>query len=338
MIQKNLEIIIITYNRSKDLIRTLKKLLESPFSACKFTIIDNCSTDETPKICAEYKKLFPKLKIVRNKNNIGGNANIMKAVETSKSKYTWILCDDDYYDFSECDDVINAINSEKYDLISVGHPNYSNWERGIETSCKKLINGNATYFTTQSFIPTTIYKTELYDSLCIQKSYLNIHNMFPHFAFISKSIEEDFLIYVSRKTIVCRGEHNFPGFSGLEWLAGWINSCYLIKDKEIRTKAIYEITMGSSLLKTLFYFIIAEKMIGNKDFNKNFISFSSGYILAFGFSKEIVLLPLLILSILVPPVIYRNIRRKYVITRYGKEEYDKRNSKLNINSDNLRRI
>ena len=45
MIEEKLEIVLITYNRYKDLENTLKQFLNGPFSECMFTILDNCSND-----------------------------------------------------------------------------------------------------------------------------------------------------------------------------------------------------------------------------------------------------------------------------------------------------
>src|SRR5574344_2051051 len=114
MIEEKLEIAIPTYNRSTCLENLLSNLLKSPFVKCKITVYDNCSPDETPQICEKYEKLFPNLKIVRNKENIGGDANIMKSLETPKTCYGWVIADDDIFDFSDCDDLIEAIESEKY--------------------------------------------------------------------------------------------------------------------------------------------------------------------------------------------------------------------------------
>ena len=181
MIEENLEIVLITYNRYKDLENTLKKFSDGPFSLCKITILDNCSDDKTPEICVKYKNIFPNMTIIRHKKNIGGNANILRAAETSTSNYTWVICDDDNYDFSDCQDIINAINSGKYDLISPGSPAEQEWERGLSTSVKKLIEKGSFYFVARSFVPGTIFKTELFDSICVLEGYANIHNFFPYF-------------------------------------------------------------------------------------------------------------------------------------------------------------
>lgn len=93
---------------------TLSSIWKVHFFNCKITILDNSSTDKTQGIYDKYQKLFPKMKIMRNKKNIGGNPNILRASETSNYIYTWILWD---YDFSDCQDLLDAIESERFNLI-----------------------------------------------------------------------------------------------------------------------------------------------------------------------------------------------------------------------------
>jgi glycosyltransferase involved in cell wall biosynthesis len=102
MLEEDLEILLITYDRAKDLEKTLNQVLNSPFKNCKITVIDNCSPDDTPQVCAYFQKLFSNLEIIRHKKNIGSSPNYLRAVELSSSNYTWVLCDDDTFDFSNC--------------------------------------------------------------------------------------------------------------------------------------------------------------------------------------------------------------------------------------------
>ena len=114
-----LSIVLITYNRSALLDRTLNILLSSPFKDCSITVLDNHSTDDTRNVVLSYSN-HTNLKLVTNVLNIGGNANILRAIEYATKKYIWILADDDTYDFSECDDVIEKICNEDFALIHVG--------------------------------------------------------------------------------------------------------------------------------------------------------------------------------------------------------------------------
>lgn len=348
MIENKLEIIIITYNRDKDLENTFKQLLKSPFVGCKFTVLDNHSDDNTPNLCVKYQKLFPNIKIVRHKRNIGGNANILKAVETAQLQYTWILCDDDNFDFSDCSDVMESIESEKYDIISPGSPGEYEWERGLSTNVRELINSESRYFRARSFIPGTIFKTELYDSFSLIQGYANIHNFFPHFPFINKSLENNFSIYLSKNMIVHAGTHNLASFSALSFIAGWTNSCLLIKDKKIRKETIYNEIYNSSLynssfLKRIFLAIILSKLSKDKAIFKEAFYLLYSIILAFGISIDVLIIfPIFIMTI-IPRLLYAFIIRCFLYFKYSIKneeipEYFKHFSSEDVDIDPLRKF
>lgn len=314
MSDDKLELIIITYNRSKDLENTLKQLLKSPFANCMLTVLDNCSEDETPNLCSKYQKLFPKMRILRNEKNIGGAANYLRAIEVSESLYTWILCDDDNYDFSCCSDVIDIIDSENTDMICVGSPNKLDWETGIQITSKKLINRYNDYFKVFSFIPSLIFKTELYDSECIRKSYFNVPTNFPQLTFVNKSAENDFSVYISQKPLVIRNSHNQPSFSQLTWLNGFINTCSQIKIKEIRKKAVYGL-LEDNFVKNVVYFFALEKMNFKSPY-KNIVLFYSYYIIAVGFSLDLIILLLALPFVLFPTAFYKHSINLYIFLKY----------------------
>ncbi len=316
MIEEKLEIVLVTYNRYKDLDNTLKQFLDGPFSGCKITILDNCSDDKTPEICAKYQKLFPNMNTIRHVKNIGGNANSLRAVETSNSLYTWVICDDDSYNFSECLDIINAIDSEKFDLISPGSPGESEWERGLSTTVKKLVERGSCYFLARSFVPGTIFKTELFDSICLLEGYANAHNFFPYFPFTNKSLEDNFSIYLSKNKIISAGTHNMASFSGIYFIAGWINSCSLIKDKNIRKNTVYTYMGNSSLIKRIFVSITFEKMSKEKETSKNILSLIFAIISTFGFSKNLFLILLILPVSLIPRSLFKLFLKLYIYANY----------------------
>lgn len=314
MIEDKLEIVIITYNRAPYLDNTLLELFKSPFLSCKITILDNCSDDETPEVCAKYKELFLDFNIIRHPKNIGANPNILRAVETSSSIYTWILCDDDSFDFEDCDDVIDQIESEEIDLILISSDQYlSGFKKGIKTTSQKLISDGLLYYHTLSFVPSTIFKTELFDSHCLQKGYFNVVNLYPHFEFINKSVEDDFNIYVSKNVIIKAGNEIEPAYSQIFWLISWMNSCTTIKNKNIRKKTIYELPTNESFLNKISMTIVDEK-IGENDFRK-YIQLVAAFVLAFGFSRDIVLLIIVLPLILIPGFFYSGLIRILKIIR-----------------------
>lgn len=263
MIEKKIEIVIPTYNRSDYLNKTLEYLLNSPFKGCKITIRDNASTDYTPQICEKYSKLFKNMNIIRNNKNIGGNANILRSYEQATFPYVWVLGDNDYLNFDKCDDFIEAIESEKYDLIICCSERYTSndsenilptpndepiseyikrhngyKENYLENTTQELaLIIKEHYFSINGFISSTIYKTSIIDSdYLIQGSYY-IARFFPHFPLITKSLDENLLTYKTKYDVVFKQPDEYSEDIGIELYSKYLECLVLIKNKKIRSYA-----------------------------------------------------------------------------------------------------
>jgi glycosyltransferase involved in cell wall biosynthesis len=261
MLKETLEIIIITYNRADSLTNTLNYLKESPFSSCRITVLNNCSTDDTIDVCSRAASDFTSFTLISNRVNIGGNPNYLKAIEISSSNYTWILCDDDYLDFSDCDDVVKAIESQIYDLIEVGAQEKGTWPRGCATTVSRMLAQGLDYHSRMTFFPAYIFRTELFDSACFCWGYANIHNLYPQFAFLNKSVNENFNIYLAKNKIIIRNEVCELSFLPLFWYAAWVTCCRTISDDKIRYKAIEQATMDKGFFKGLGFWTILDRKI-----------------------------------------------------------------------------
>lgn len=292
-LEEVLEIFLITSNRSACLDKTLKQLKDSPFALCRFTILDNCSTDETPKITARYQGQFPEYHLIRHPRNIGGTFNYLRAVELSTTLYTWILCDDDDYDFTHADEVINAIESCNYDLIYVG-PRSSKqfgWSGFGSTTASLLIKENAKYHRALSFYPSIIFKSEQFDSDC----YINAPYMFPSMIFIQKSANHNFKVYVSKYEIVIRFEGNAMEISPLYLFKEWVMNAARISDKHLRKYVIEQMT-DEGFVKTLFFWIALEKAYKREGFSKRIVDIYFGFT-ALQRIKLILLFPVILIPI-----------------------------------------
>lgn len=335
MIEDKLELVLVTYNRAPYLENTLKQFLDSPFKNCKFTILDNCSPDDTPEICEKYSKLFPNMTIIRNHLNIGGNANITQGLRTSTSEYTWLLADDDSYDFNDCEDVINALLSDKYDFIHVSSPLLpTNKKEGQEKDLTEIIeeiNPNreidavdlvniikGKYFMDLAFISSYIFKTELINSDDIIRAYDNVPNFFPQFALISKSVNENFLIYRAKHDLIIQGdnpendaEHTY---TYTKFYEGWLHSGLMLNDKKIR-KIFYK-NLDNHSIPTNNYLIVlpvaimTDKALNKKNIKNNLISLMGALYKHTGWIKGFFLSVYLMLVYIVPSSIYKALFKK----------------------------
>jgi glycosyltransferase involved in cell wall biosynthesis len=121
-IEDKLEIVIPTFNRCEKLGITFSYLLgeNSPVKNCDITILDNCSTDDTPNLVKKIAEKNPNVRYRRNARNIGAWENDSRGHEITSKEYLWSLGDNDTYDWTYWKQVEEAIENG-VDVIVVGY-------------------------------------------------------------------------------------------------------------------------------------------------------------------------------------------------------------------------
>jgi len=256
-LKDKLGIVLITYNRKDFLEKTFQQIFanNSPIKDFEITILNNASTDGTDDLINEYCLKIPNLKHIKNKINIGGNANIVKAyTEYSNKDYIWLLCDNDTYNWDSWHEVENAIEND-FDCI-------------LTKNCK---NTNSEIFHQANFAPSCIYKTKNITTTVVENMYDNIRNLFPHLALIAKNINDGNKFYIVKKDIVNIGinpelktmyirdliQDEVPKSRRMIfWSVGFFNSIELIKDRKKQIEIIDGLRHFHKSLFELFKTII----------------------------------------------------------------------------------
>jgi len=231
-----LEIVIITYNRASYLENTLNTLCNSNLGTLKITILDNASKDNTLLLCKSFENKFSNFNVITHKHNIGLGANIIRALEISSSVYTWVLCDDDRLELSNFEDVESEIKKGEVDLIHVGGHPQSSWPFGGKTyAIKNLYKLGYPYFKFSSFLPSNIFKTELFQENFMIAGYNNVTNAYPHMPYLLDLYNTDKFIYVSKHQIVFAKMSGQSYDTANQWFFWWMKTCELLIDKiEVR--------------------------------------------------------------------------------------------------------
>jgi len=86
-----------TYNCAKYIQQSIDSVLKQTYQDFELLIIDDASTDNTSKIIKKYEK-NPKIKIFRNKRNLGLNETARKAIDLTRGEYIIRVDADDYMD------------------------------------------------------------------------------------------------------------------------------------------------------------------------------------------------------------------------------------------------
>jgi glycosyltransferase involved in cell wall biosynthesis len=88
-------ICIPTHNAGKTLRETLVSVLAQTYAPLEVMIIDNASTDDTVEVAESFND--PRVSVLRNVENIGGERNFTRCIEQSAGAYTAIFHADDVY-------------------------------------------------------------------------------------------------------------------------------------------------------------------------------------------------------------------------------------------------
>ena len=83
------------YNGARYLRRTIETILAQSFPDFELILLDNASTDETPDICQTYAAVDNRIRVLRNRHNIGAVPNWNLALGMARFPYfKWAAYDD----------------------------------------------------------------------------------------------------------------------------------------------------------------------------------------------------------------------------------------------------
>jgi glycosyltransferase EpsE len=90
-------VILTTYNRSGQLSGTIESILNQSFSNFELIICDDCSSDDTQKICEKYAVQDSRVRYIRNEHNLKMPENLNNGIRAAQGIYIANLHDGDIY-------------------------------------------------------------------------------------------------------------------------------------------------------------------------------------------------------------------------------------------------
>lgn len=90
-------IALCTYNGARFLNQQLNSILGQTYRNIEIVIVDDCSTDDTARVIAEYAQKDKRIKFFKNEINLGFNKNFEKAIGLTTGKYISISDQDDIW-------------------------------------------------------------------------------------------------------------------------------------------------------------------------------------------------------------------------------------------------
>ena len=117
----DISIVLPAYNEAEslpELIKKLSQVLHDLDKECEIIIADDGSTDETLSTAKKLKKDFPLLKILSFRKNYGKSAALSEAFKLADGDFVITMDADLQDDPEEIPNLISAMETGKYDLVS----------------------------------------------------------------------------------------------------------------------------------------------------------------------------------------------------------------------------
>ena len=207
---KNLivDVLITTFNSEKYIKDALNSVLNQSYKYYKIIIVDDCSSDNTYKICNEYKKKFPDKISIYKLNKNSSSAAIPRNFGIKK-------CKNDYIAFLDSDDIWHR-DKLKYQVLKINKSSMIYF-----TNCK--------YFEKRKIKSTPIY----YLRILLQIIFTFMIKRNREWLFLYNPIAFSSAL-VDKKIFTKLNFDKSKNFVGIEDLGLWFN--YL---KEFKSNIIY---------------------------------------------------------------------------------------------------
>lgn len=156
--QYKLTITIPTYNRPIHLVEQVKRVYSQMKDTVSLTILDNNSDSYDIYNIIPINILNDKrVEVIKNKINVGADANFCKAFELCETQWLWILADDDYIKPNAIENLLKLI-------------------RGLDNVTYIIMNSSADYYT-NDFREFCYNKEEKYHFTWISNNIYNINHL-----------------------------------------------------------------------------------------------------------------------------------------------------------------
>jgi|GEM_PF-5854132 len=187
-----LSVVIPTYNRPVELVRTLEVVLpQARLFGVPVCILDNACPVPVESLMDSFSEYRDLVRIVRNRVNVGGNANICKCFEVCESEWMWMLGDDDIPDQNGLLKILDEIEGlderccyVNFSCENFKHPVSLDMD-GLDALSKQV--KNRAQASNLLFISAGIFKIPMCHKHMID-GYQNTYTCAPHLAIVFSAL------------------------------------------------------------------------------------------------------------------------------------------------------
>lgn len=163
-------VIVPVYNVEQYLKECVDSIIEQTYKNIEIILVDDGSTDQSPRICNEYKKKDSRVKVI-HKNNGGLSDARNKGIDASNGSYIGFVDSDDWIEPNMYETLVEDLKDQASDISICGiyreYQNKTVQERNKKEqldrndAIKELLKGNIIHDHAWS----KLYKKELFDNV-----------------------------------------------------------------------------------------------------------------------------------------------------------------------------
>lgn len=165
MKSKKISIIVPIYNAQKYLKKCINSLINQSYKNLEIILIDDESTDNSPKICDEYSKKDKRIKVI-HKLNGGVSSSRNEGLKNTTGDYILFVDADDYIEPNCIEECLNIIEKYHPDIIKFGFTKELNLYKKKNTFTVK----------TNTLIEEKNYNNLIYKYILTTPDFCNIWN------------------------------------------------------------------------------------------------------------------------------------------------------------------
>ena len=141
---------VLTYNSSKYVLETLESIKAQTYQPLILQICDDCSTDNTVKICKKWieknKDRFIKTKVIIPEHNTGISANLNRGMDACETEWLKTIAGDDILKPNCIEEYVSYINSHPKMVVAFSRIEIFGPTKEIIDSFNKFANDSYLFF------------------------------------------------------------------------------------------------------------------------------------------------------------------------------------------------
>ncbi|QPN63443.1 glycosyltransferase [Synechococcus sp. CBW1004] len=113
-------IIVPAYNAENSIGKCVDSIIQQSLFDIEIIVVDDCSTDETPRILTDLDKQHKRLRVITNEENKSACYSRRVGIHASNGKYIMFVDADDALEKFACETAYNAIETKQVDILQFG--------------------------------------------------------------------------------------------------------------------------------------------------------------------------------------------------------------------------